>query len=100
MIQKQVKITLISLKQPCSACLIIGGLVVEMLGKIIRDCNYVYIENIELDNLKDVHSIEGLEIENFPAIIINGEQITAGSLPMEEQLISIIRREAKIDEEN
>lgn len=97
---RRVKVTVVSLKQPCSACLIIYGIIKEMLEKIQKDFEFVDIEYVELDNLKQVHSISGLEVEKFPALIINDEQLTAGSIPAKEQLISIIRNEAEIDGKN
>lgn len=96
---KDVDITLIELKQPCTACLITGNLIKEMLDKIKKRLDYVKVEYIELDNLKDIHSIEGLEVEKFPALIVNHEQFTAGSLPMMENLITMIKSEAKINED-
>jgi len=100
MAKKEVKIELISLKQPCTACLITEGLIREILEKIRSQYDYVKIEYVKLENLKEVHKIEGLEVEKFPALIINGEQITAGSLPMKKQLISIIEMEGMDHGEN
>lgn len=100
MAQIKVKITLIALNQPCTACLIMEGLIWEMLYKINMEYGYVSLESVKLDNLKDIHSIEGLEVESFPAILINGEQITAGSIPMKAHLISIIEGEAENAYEN
>lgn len=94
----KVVVTLIEAQQPCTACLITGNLIKEMLDRIKKDHSYLEIKEIKLENLKDVHSIEGLEVENFPALIVNGEQVTAGSLPMKRQLISLIEMEAENDE--
>lgn len=93
---KKVNITLVSLEQPCSACLIIEGHLKEMLGKIEKRMDYINIEHIVLENLKDLHRIEGLEVEKFPGLILNGEQITAGSLPPLDQLLSQIKRRGEI----
>jgi hypothetical protein len=49
------------------------------------------LEIIELDNLKQVAMVQGLEVEKLPAVLINNEQVTAGSLPTKEQLISMIQ---------
>jgi hypothetical protein len=90
MITKKTKITLISLEQPCSACLIIEGHINEMLAKLEKRQVGIEIEHIVIPDLKNVHAIEGLEVEKFPALIINEEQITAGELPQLEQLLKII----------
>ncbi|MDI6618535.1 MAG: thioredoxin family protein [Clostridiales bacterium] len=97
---KRVNVKIVESKQPCSACLITGNLVREMMDKISRELGCVDIENIKLSDLKNIHSIKGLEVENFPAIIINGEQITAGSLPIKSNIISIIKKEAGYDEKD
>ncbi|HBM75085.1 MAG TPA: hypothetical protein DD429_05965 [Clostridiaceae bacterium] len=97
---QKVKVTLISLKHPCTACLITYGLIKEILEKIRKDFDFVEIEYLELEDLKHIHSIPGLEVEKFPALLINDEQITAGSLPMKKQLITIIKSEAGIYEKN
>jgi hypothetical protein len=90
MITKKNRITLISLEQPCSACLIIEGHINEMLAKLEKRQCGIEIQHIIIPDLKNVHSIEGLEVEKFPALIIDGEQITAGELPKIEQLLKII----------
>lgn len=85
------EIKLVTLVPPCSACLIITNLLIEMFNKLSKkqlDANFVLAE---FDNIKDLSKVEGLEVEKFPAIIVDGEQITAGSLPSEDFLISIIK---------
>ena len=77
----KIKITMVSLDQPCTACLIIEGHLKEMLAKLEIRMDNIEVENIIIHDLKNIHSIEGLEIEKFPALLINNEQITAGSLP-------------------
>lgn len=94
MSDNKVKISLVTLKQPCTACLITGNLIREMLEKVGRELDYAEIEYVELDSLKAAHSVDGLEVESLPAVLINNEQITAGSLPMKNQLISLIQMEA------
>lgn len=84
-------VKLVSLKDPCSACVIIDGLLKEMLIKIQKEMDNVQVEIIELNNLNQVHSIKGLEVEKFPAVLINDEQVTAGSLPSRQQLIAMIK---------
>ena len=92
---KKVKGKLIYLKTPCAACLIAGNAVKEILAKLVDECALadvkLDIEKIELDDLKDIHEIKGLEVEKFPALIINDEQITAGNIPSKKQLLSIIK---------
>ena len=87
---KNFTIQVISLKNPCSACLIVGGAVNEMLDKLKKDHENIKVERLVLEDLRQVHSVKGLEVEKFPAVIINGEQITAGSIPSKKYLLSML----------
>lgn len=91
----KVNIKIISLKEPCTACVIIGDAIKEILEKVKRESEKmglnINIEILELEDLKQIHTIEGLEVEKFPAVIINGEQITAGSIPSKKQLLHIVK---------
>ena len=89
----RVKINVVILQNPCSACFIIGGLVREMFEKLQIKMDFIDVEYKELEDLKSLHSIEGLEVESFPAIIINGEQITAGTIPDKREIIKRIEWE-------
>ena len=88
--RKNFTIQVISLKNPCSACLIVGGAVNEMLDKLKKDHENIKVERLVLEDLRQVHSVKGLEVEKFPAVIINGEQITAGSIPSKKYLLSML----------
>ncbi|MGB4632305.1 MAG: thioredoxin family protein, partial [Tepidanaerobacteraceae bacterium] len=69
------------MKEPCSACLILNNLVKEIIAKLQKKFDNLDIQYVEFSNLARIHEIEGLEVEKFPAIIVNGEQVTAGELP-------------------
>ena len=59
--------------------------------------DFLEVNYIEIKKLEDLHSIKGLEVEKFPAIIIDGEQISAGTIPdigEIEKIISLKYREA------
>ncbi len=86
----KVKITIVTLKEPCSACLILNNLVKEIMAKLQKKFDNLDIQYVEFSNLAMIHEIEGLEVEKFPAIIVNGEQVTAGELPDINYLISAI----------
>ncbi|MCJ7691039.1 MAG: thioredoxin family protein [Clostridiaceae bacterium] len=94
----RVKINVVMLQNPCSACFILDGLVRELFKKLQRKMDFIDVEYKELQNLKNLHSIEGLEVESFPAIIINGEQITAGTIPDRREIIKRIEWESEISE--
>lgn len=82
----KVKVNIVALKEPCSACFIIGGLVKQIFDKLQKEMDFIEVEYTELEDLKNIHNIQGLEVEKFPAVIINGEQITAGTIPDKKEL--------------
>ncbi|MGH4050860.1 MAG: thioredoxin family protein [Clostridium sp.] len=91
----RVKINVVMLQNPCSACFIIGGLITEMFTKLQKKMDFIDIEYMRLENFKNIHSIEGLEVESFPAIIINGEQTTAGTIADRREIIKRIEWESE-----
>lgn len=86
-------IKLVSLKDPCTACHIIDGLIKETLEKVQKEFDNVEVKLVELEHINEAAEVEGLEVEKFPAVLINNEQITAGSLLTKRQLVSIIQME-------
>lgn len=84
------KVQVVSLAQPCTACVITCGLVKEILEKLRKTHLNFELELVELEHIRDAASVEGLEVETFPAIIIDGEQVTAGSLPDRNMLKAYI----------
>ncbi len=91
-ITKSVTIEIVTLKEPCTACQIIEGLIRDMLKKLKAQYD-VEVVNTILQHPKEAATVEGLEVEKFPALLINGEQITAGSLPRLDQLKRILEAE-------
>ena len=92
-----VKVDIVFLEEPCSACLIIFNLIKEIMERLKGKYNFLEVNYIEIKKLEDLHSIKGLEVEKFPAIIIDGEQISAGTIPdigEIEKIISLKYREA------
>ncbi|HON72259.1 MAG TPA: thioredoxin family protein [bacterium] len=92
-----VKIDMVFLEEPCSACLIIFNLIKEIMERLKGKYDFLEVNYIEIKKLEDLHSIKGLEVEKFPAIIIDGEQISAGTIPdigEIEKIISLKYREA------
>lgn len=94
----KVKVNIVTLKEPCSACFIIGGLVKQMFDKLQKEMAFIEVEYTELEDLKNIHNIQGLEVEKFPAVIINGEQITAGTIPDKKELKNRLTLESENDE--
>lgn len=83
------QIKIVCMKYPCNSCIIIQGLVKEVIEKVLKQRNVEY-EEVVLNHPNDVFKIEGMEVEKLPAIIFDGEQITAGSLISTKQLLNLI----------
>ncbi len=77
---------MVSLTEPCSACVMIDGLIHEMLDKLLIKFPQARIEYQVVEHLKDIRQVKGLEVEKFPALFLNDDQITAGTLPTPQQL--------------
>lgn len=80
------EIKMVTMEEPCSSCVIIVGALREILQRFSERYQEVNVEVVELKHPSEVYSVEGLEVEKFPALIINGEQISAGSIVTLRQL--------------
>ncbi|MEG0712919.1 MAG: thioredoxin family protein [Niameybacter sp.] len=87
------KIKLVTLKEPCSACIIISNLIKEMFVYLEKELPAVSFEIIELNHIKGIRDIKGIEVEKMPILLLNDEQITAGSLPNREHLKKLVEEE-------
>jgi len=67
-------------RSPCSSCLIIGSLNQRALQKLADSREDVTFELVEIDHPSELAKIPGIEVEKLPAILINEEQISAGSI--------------------
>lgn len=84
------KLTMITLEYPCTACIIIDGLLKEVLQKVKNTVPEVDTELIILKHPKELYDIEGIEVEKFPILMLDGEQISAGSLLTPKQIAKLI----------
>ena len=85
---------LIVLRYPCTSCVIINGLNRETLEKVaLRRPDFTY-EIVEIGTPAEVSSVEGLEVESFPVLILDGVQRTAGSILTPRQLERMLNEEA------
>ncbi len=87
---KKVKITMVAMKEPCAACVITGDLLRETLEKLRSQRDDVEVSCVLLEHPGEAAGVEGLEVERYPALIINGEQVSAGSLLTVRQLNEMI----------
>jgi len=92
-VHNKVIFQVVSLKEPCSACLITAGLLKEMLEKLKSKYCHMEVIYTTLEHIREASAVEGLEVEKLPALIVNGEQITAGGLPALGQLTALLEAE-------
>ena len=82
---------LIELAAPCTACVITNHLAREVLEKLEREHPRKFTwEVVVLATPWDAKNVEGLEVETYPALLLDGVQITAGSIPNRRQLAGMV----------
>ncbi|MBC5648278.1 thioredoxin family protein [Christensenella tenuis] len=84
--KKNNEVVLVTLEQPCTACLIACRLTEEIIEKVRKRDGDFPFRIIRLKHIREIKDVEGLEVEKFPAVIIDGEQVTAGTFPNPEML--------------
>jgi len=77
----------------CTACFITNGLSMESLEKVAKRRPDFTYEVVEISHPSQLRSVQGLEVEDLPALILDGVQRTAGTIVTPRQL------EAMLDEE-
>ncbi|MDF2613117.1 MAG: hypothetical protein K0S71_903 [Clostridia bacterium] len=88
-----VEVKLVTLDEPCSACIIITNLIKEMFKELEAQMPEVAFTIIEMQHIKELKAIKGVEVEKMPIILIQDEQISAGSLPNKRYLKQLIEEE-------
>ena len=88
-------IELVTMAEPCSQCLIIDDLMRDLLQKTVPDIAGADLKIVALRHPRECANVEGLEVEKLPAVIIDGEQVTAGSLLHRRQLLQLIESRAR-----
>lgn len=84
------KITMIDLSHPCTACLITDNLLVESLEKVKRARADVEVEFVSIEHPIELKLYPEVEVERMPLLIIDGEQVSAGSFLTPRQIIAML----------
>jgi hypothetical protein len=84
------KITMIDLSHPCTACLITDNLLAESLDKVKKARSDVEIEFIVIEHPRELTSFPDVEVERMPLLIVDGEQVSAGSFLTPRQIIALL----------
>ncbi len=85
------RIELITLRNPCAACVIITQAAREVVAKLQKMFPELESGERMLERPGEAASVSGLEVERFPALLIDGEQVTAGTIPNRRELERGIR---------
>jgi hypothetical protein len=83
------KITMIDMENPCTACVIAANLLRESLEKVKKQRNDVEIEFVSLAHPRELAGFP-VEVEMMPLLIIDGEQVSAGSFLTPKQIIAML----------
>ncbi|MFP4562361.1 MAG: hypothetical protein ACLFRY_03540 [Spirochaetia bacterium] len=83
-----VTITLISRKQHCISCEITDRIVREAIESVDRRRADIEARYIELDETEP--SPVFLKTERYPAVLIDGKQISAGEIVTEKRLLDLL----------
>ena len=94
-------IKLVTMANPCTACMIIDNLLRDLLHRTVEQLVLgglgldIDLEIVELLHPRECAGVAGLEVEKLPAILIDDEQITAGSLLHRRQLTQLLKERIK-----
>ena len=80
---------MITMQHPCTACVVL--MLKEVLQKVKNQVEGIQTEIIILKHPNELYSIEGVEVERLPIIMLDCEQISAGSFITDRQIISLIK---------
>jgi hypothetical protein len=90
---KPLQLTIVRLARACSSCAIIENLVQESIRRVQRDYPQLEVNERVVDSIAEINAVEDLEVERFPAVILAGEQITAGSIVTPKELRLLVEEE-------
>ena len=80
-------VSLVTPQNPCSACSIAAELMRGMFEKMTGQYPDIEFTVSYVIHPRELRGIKGLEVERLPAVVIDGEQITAGGIMHRRQLL-------------
>ena len=83
-------VQLVEMKNPCQSCIIVSDLMISLFEKFKPEYPDVDFIITIIEKPEEIRKIQGLEVEIFPAVLINDEQITCGNILHRRQLKSYI----------
>lgn len=83
-------VQLVEMRNPCQSCIIVSDLMIGLFERIKADYPDVDFVITILDRPEDIRKVVGLEIEMFPAVLIDDEQVSCGNILHKRQLKAYI----------
>jgi len=84
-------VTLVTMAHPCQACFIAANLLEGLFIRLAADEPSVKWEIITLNHPRELKTVDGLEVERLPAVLIDGEQVSAGNVLHKRQLMEYLK---------
>jgi hypothetical protein len=81
---------MIDLSHPCTACLITDNLLTESLEKVKKMRGDIEVEFVIVEHPSELTSFPEVEVERMPLLIVDGEQVSAGSFLTPRQIIALL----------
>lgn len=79
-IEPRIELRLVVQRPPCGACQVIEQLTRESIERAIRDDPRLELVVHEVRHPSELRGVPGLEVEKMPAVILEGEQVSAGRI--------------------
>lgn len=80
------KLTIVTIRQICSACHIVEGALREIFKKLQQSVPALELEWVVFEDPAEAMAYPALELPKFPAVFLRGEQMTAGTIPSVAEL--------------
>jgi hypothetical protein len=79
-VRTEIDLTLVVQRPPCGACQVIEQLLRESLERAVGEDSRLRLSIREIHHPSQLRSVEGLEVEKMPAVLLGGEQVCAGRI--------------------
>lgn len=89
----RVKFEVVYLEQVCSSCYIKLPYIREVLGRIVSEFPEVELAEVRLTLREEYEAFRSrIKLPIFPVVLLDGEQLTAGTIPLYDQLKAEVYR--------
>jgi hypothetical protein len=78
--EPRIELTFVVQRPPCGSCQVIEQLTRESLQKAAREDSRLEVVVREIRHPRELREVPGLEVERMPALLVQGEQVSAGRI--------------------